>query len=168
MKPPEALPAGSAARWGNYEFLPQPLLGFHGYDEKLGEALLRGEIKHLVPSQNDYDWLGTGIYFWEGNPERALRFAQERAGGGRNSRGKVKKVSAPGRKRLRIAHPERGLGETKAKLKARILESSARSTRVLVVVQQGIPREKLSHHWDSSKGSISWRGCLGAAARRKP
>ena len=28
-------------------------------------------------SNNDYDWLGPGIYFWEANPKRALQFARE-------------------------------------------------------------------------------------------
>jgi hypothetical protein len=31
------------------------------------------------PSDNDYDWLGPGIYFWEANPERGLDFAREAA-----------------------------------------------------------------------------------------
>lgn len=31
---------------------------------------------HLLPSENDYDWLGSGIYFWEDNPGRALEWAQ--------------------------------------------------------------------------------------------
>lgn len=29
------------------------------------------------PSQNDYDWLGEGVYFWEANPLRGLEFAIE-------------------------------------------------------------------------------------------
>jgi hypothetical protein len=29
------------------------------------------------PSNNDYDWLGPGIYFWEANPVRGLEFAGE-------------------------------------------------------------------------------------------
>lgn len=32
----------------------------------------------LRPSQNDYDWLGEGIYFWEHNAGRAFEFACER------------------------------------------------------------------------------------------
>ena len=28
-------------------------------------------------SNNDYDWLGPGIYFWEANPQRGLEFAKE-------------------------------------------------------------------------------------------
>jgi hypothetical protein len=41
----------------------------------VGERLLRGE--KFKPSENDYDWLGSGIYFWENNPQRALDFAYE-------------------------------------------------------------------------------------------
>lgn len=29
------------------------------------------------PSDNDHDWLGPGIYFWEANPKRGLEFAHE-------------------------------------------------------------------------------------------
>ena len=51
------------------------ILGYHGCDAVLGEAILRGE-KSLLPGDNDYDWLGTGIYFWEGDPKRALEWAR--------------------------------------------------------------------------------------------
>ncbi len=91
MKRPEDVLRSDFSRWANYEFLPSPIIGFHGCDRSVGEAILRGKVKHLSPSENLYDWLGTGIYFWEGNPERALQFAMERAAGGRNSRGKIKK-----------------------------------------------------------------------------
>jgi hypothetical protein len=80
----------AAGAWKNYEFAPAFVLGFHGCDATTGEAILRGEIPHLNSSEHDYDWLGTGIYFWEGNPARALEFAQESADGGRNSQGKIK------------------------------------------------------------------------------
>lgn len=75
--------------WENYEFPPSFVLGFHGCDAAVGEAILRGDIQHLQRSENDYDWLGSGIYFWEGNPARALQFATERAQGGRNSQGDI-------------------------------------------------------------------------------
>lgn len=78
-------------RWANYEFLPSPIIGLHGCDQSIGEAILGDEIEHLAPSLNDYDWLGSGIYFWEGNPQRAFQFALERARGGRNSRGEIVK-----------------------------------------------------------------------------
>jgi hypothetical protein len=32
----------------------------------------------LRPSNNDFDWLGSGIYFWEYGLERALRWARKR------------------------------------------------------------------------------------------
>ena len=53
---------------------------------EVAENLLSG-----VPfrqSQNDYDWLGHGIYFWEANPLRGLQFYQETQ--------KRKKSSKPG------------------------------------------------------------------------
>ena len=81
--------ATEISRWANYEFLPSPIIGFHGCDQSVGEAILHGEVTHLELSRNDYDWLGSGVYFWEGNPKRALQFAQERAAGGRNSRGEI-------------------------------------------------------------------------------
>lgn len=37
----------------------------------------------MEPSTKPYDWLGAGRYFWEGNPERGLAWAEERAKEGR-------------------------------------------------------------------------------------
>ncbi len=81
--------SSAGQEWANYEFAPSFVLGFHGCDEEVGEAILRGEAPHLRPSQNEYDWVGHGIYFWEGNPARALQFAQERTEGGRNAQGSI-------------------------------------------------------------------------------
>jgi hypothetical protein len=49
------------------------VLGYHGCEPSFSEALLRGEvlIEAWEPSQNPYDWLGHGIYFWEFAPRRA-------------------------------------------------------------------------------------------------
>jgi hypothetical protein len=63
------------------------ILGFHGCDRKIGERVLAGAAGHLRKSENDYDWLGHGIYFWENNPERALLYARELAAHPR--RGKI-------------------------------------------------------------------------------
>jgi hypothetical protein len=42
----------------------------------VAERVLVGEP--FNPSDNDYDWLGPGVYFWQANPRRALRFAEEK------------------------------------------------------------------------------------------
>jgi hypothetical protein len=46
----------------------------------------------LDASENDYDWLGHGIYFWEHNAQRALEFAR----GGRDQ---------PRRGKSKVKHP---------------------------------------------------------------
>lgn len=51
------------------------VLGYHGSDGTVGERLLAGSEFRL--SENDYDWLGPGVYFWEANPKRGLEFAAE-------------------------------------------------------------------------------------------
>jgi hypothetical protein len=40
----------------------------------VAESLLLGQTR-LKVSHHDYDWLGTGIYFWEYGPQRALEWA---------------------------------------------------------------------------------------------
>ena len=60
-----------------YELLPSFLLCFHGTDEKTAKKILASN-EHLAPSENDYDWLGHGTYFWEYSPQRAFQFAQEK------------------------------------------------------------------------------------------
>jgi hypothetical protein len=54
------------------------VLGYHGCDRKTGEKLLKNEA--FRRSENSYDWLGSGVYFWEANPDRALEWARHRAG----------------------------------------------------------------------------------------
>jgi hypothetical protein len=54
-----------------------PLVLFHGCDKDVAEAVLSGQAT-LQPSENDYDWLGNGIYFWVDSPERALSWANLR------------------------------------------------------------------------------------------
>jgi hypothetical protein len=51
------------------------ILGYHGCDKAVGERILEGDL--FKQSNNDYDWLGRGIYFWEANPLRGLDFARE-------------------------------------------------------------------------------------------
>lgn len=67
----------SGPKFPLYRRLPGLVLGFHGCDASVGEKILRGEAKHLTHSENSYDWLGSGIYFWENDPQRALEFARK-------------------------------------------------------------------------------------------
>lgn len=58
--------------------LPYFVLGFHGCDKSVKEALLLGKTT-LILSNNDYDWLGKGMYFGENDPDRAMTWAKYRA-----------------------------------------------------------------------------------------
>ncbi len=66
------------------------ILGYHGCDKGVAEEVLKGEAS-LEESDNSYDWLGTGIYFWEHGPERALEWAEYR-----KKAGKIKQPSVIG------------------------------------------------------------------------
>ncbi len=70
----------------NYDRL---VVGYHGCDVEVAERVLAGDA--LKPSQNDFDWLGTGIYFWEYGLDRALQFANDQ-----KIRGKVKTPAVVG------------------------------------------------------------------------
>lgn len=69
-----------------YEYQPSFILGFHGCEESVGKAILTGEELHLKPSEKKYDWLGSGIYFWEGSVARAWEWANQK-----QAEGKIKK-----------------------------------------------------------------------------
>lgn len=53
------------------------VLGYHGCLEKTGEKILAG-LSSLESSENDYDWLGPGVYFWESDPRRAWEWASDK------------------------------------------------------------------------------------------
>ncbi|HXB93738.1 MAG TPA: hypothetical protein VNU70_01225 [Puia sp.] len=53
---------------------PLQVIGFHGCDREVGLRMLTGK-DHLRLSDNDWDWLGLGAYFWEDDPYRALSYA---------------------------------------------------------------------------------------------
>lgn len=59
-----------------YRSYPALIVGFHGCTQSTADDLISGKSK-FKPSANDYDWLGSGMYFWENNPERAFEYAQE-------------------------------------------------------------------------------------------
>jgi hypothetical protein len=60
------------------------IIAYHGCDASVGEKALAGK-NWLKPSIHDYDWLGSGIYFWADSPERAWDWAL-----GRKAAGKIK------------------------------------------------------------------------------
>ena len=60
-----------------YQRLPSWVLGFHGTDAATAQRILNTTQEHLSPSNNAFDWLGDGIYFWENDPVRALQYVQE-------------------------------------------------------------------------------------------
>ncbi|NJL32404.1 MAG: hypothetical protein HC898_12750 [Phycisphaerales bacterium] len=75
--------------------LPTFILGYHGCDRKLAEDIYTGK-ETLKPSENKYDWLGTGIYFWEHNPQRAYEFACEVISSPRNKNQKINEPAVVG------------------------------------------------------------------------
>ncbi len=54
------------------------VIGYHGCDRTLVEKVVAGS-DDLKPSQNAWDWLGHGIYFWEDSCARALSWAETEA-----------------------------------------------------------------------------------------
>ncbi|MEO6229634.1 MAG: hypothetical protein ABJB11_04490 [Ferruginibacter sp.] len=55
---------------------PYYTIAFHSCDKDLGLKIIAGADK-LNLSQNKWDWLGPGIYFWEQNPSRALQYVKD-------------------------------------------------------------------------------------------
>jgi len=60
-----------------YDNRPNLIIGFHGCDKYAAEALITNP-NVIRMSQEPYDWLGHGMYFWENNLERAQQWAVER------------------------------------------------------------------------------------------
>jgi len=73
-----------------YDNLPGFVFGFHGCDQSVYDAVVKNQ-QFLNSSQNSYDWLGHGIYFWESNLQRAYAFAEEQ-----KNRCKIKDVAVIG------------------------------------------------------------------------
>lgn len=54
---------------------PSLIVGFHGCDREVFNSVVK-DGGQLESSENAYDWLGHGKYFWEGSYERALAWAK--------------------------------------------------------------------------------------------
>jgi hypothetical protein len=48
--------------------------GYHGTSLSLAEKIV---MEGFQPSTNGYDWLGTGVYFWQDAPYHALHWASQ-------------------------------------------------------------------------------------------
>jgi hypothetical protein len=57
----------------NYDRL---VVAYHGTSRAIAERIFAGEPFGV--SRNDHDWLGAGIYFWEGGADRARKWATEK------------------------------------------------------------------------------------------
>jgi hypothetical protein len=62
------------------DYLSRIVFGYHGCLEPRATDLLTGRmaIADWPQSENEWDWLGKGIYFWEHAPERALDWARKK------------------------------------------------------------------------------------------
>ena len=55
------------------------VIGYHGCDLHVAREVISLQ-ESLEPSQNEWDWLGHGIYFWENSPARANSWALAESG----------------------------------------------------------------------------------------
>ncbi|MEJ0106424.1 MAG: hypothetical protein WDO19_29485 [Bacteroidota bacterium] len=67
---------------------PFQIIGYHSCDKDIGLKILNGQTE-LIPSNNDWDWLGGGVYFWEQDPKHALDYAIDVANGDQHNSGKI-------------------------------------------------------------------------------
>lgn len=51
------------------------VVGYHGCDIRIAQKVISLKDS-LRPSQNPWDWLGHGCYFWEDSPARAQQWAE--------------------------------------------------------------------------------------------
>ncbi len=61
-------------RYADYH---RTVIGYHGTMRSTALNIIQGE-QDFDPSQNDDDWLGNGIYFWEYAPQQAWLWAAQR------------------------------------------------------------------------------------------
>lgn len=62
-----------------YSAEPGLLIGFHGCEQEICDAIISGR-KQMKVSNNVWDWLGDGLYFWQNNYERAWYYANNPPG----------------------------------------------------------------------------------------
>lgn len=60
-----------------YDTRSNLIIGFHGTDKGTAEKLIN-QPNNIKLSEEPWDWLGHGFYFWENNEARALNWAKDR------------------------------------------------------------------------------------------
>lgn len=61
-----------------FEDYHRTVIGFHGTRRSTAEQIVLGK-QLFSPSQNNDDWLGHGVYFWEHAPQQAWSWAKRRS-----------------------------------------------------------------------------------------
>jgi hypothetical protein len=61
-------------RYADYH---RTIVGYHGTKRETARRIIQGEAD-FDPSENDDDWLGHGVYFWEYAPQQAWLWANQR------------------------------------------------------------------------------------------
>ena len=59
------------------------MIAYHGCDKSVRDSVLKGDP--FIKSENPYDWLGNGVYFWENDEQRAFEWAVSLKDSGRIS-----------------------------------------------------------------------------------
>jgi len=59
----------------HYEDYHRTVVGYHGTTLATAKRIVARDTT-FTPSQNTYDWLGHGIYFWEYGPQQAYNWAR--------------------------------------------------------------------------------------------
>jgi hypothetical protein len=75
----QPLPVSGLLRFPQIPAVDQPdlvMLGFHGTSADVGRQIINEQ--RMIPSTHEYEWLGHGVYFWEDDPVRAWKWAQDR------------------------------------------------------------------------------------------
>lgn len=78
-----------------YKPISRIVYGFHGCDQSVKDEVLHngGSLK---VSTNPYDWLGSGIYFWENDRQRAFEFAVEASQRPKQTKGHIENPAVIG------------------------------------------------------------------------
>lgn len=78
-----------------YSKRPGLIIGFHGCDESVRDKLIKSPSS-FKKSENVYDWLGNGMYFWEYDCQRAFEFAEFKSAHHKKAKHPIKKPSVIG------------------------------------------------------------------------